>query len=357
MIEGLKDSMEWRGGGKNRLGTELSKLISPFDPPKNFSIDLRVDDAPVELAQVDRIVRRAALSSWRVEFDGTHLHMNGSLRATFLRPNRKDQSEWQSLILNDSGRGLYEILKKDTAARDLGLHRPSSSLDVAQFKQVLSVNELNANVAPSAGGEAPGAFDASFETFSLGRLEVQEAIDEYLRTDDIESHVFTKEAEYRTLMKRLAGVRVYRDGFGVRVSGDWLGLGSAFTSARSFRALRPANTIGYVNISAERNQRLVETTDREGFVHNRAYKTFESLLDEAIKYINRCQVLVGRGWDTLQKAQERSRAGVPENQPTRQVAESITEAARSGEHLRAPLQRAMKEIQDRDKVLPRPHRS
>ena len=340
LIEGLKDSAEWRGGGRNRLGTELSKLISPFDPPRNFSLDIRVDDAPVELTQVDRIVRRAALSSWRVEFDGTHLHINGSVRATFLRPDRKDQSEWRSLILDDGGKRLYDLLKEDSSARDLGLSESSSPTEVARFRYALGVEELDASVAPSTGGEAPGAFDASFESFSLGRYEVQELVDEYLGAAGVENHVFTREAEYRTLMKDLAGVRVYRDGFGVRVAGDWLELGTAFTSARSFRALRPANTIGYVNISAERNQGLVETTDREGFVHNGAYKTFVGLLNEAISYINRCQVLVGRGWDKLKKDESRTRADIPVGRPTRQIAEGITETARAGEHLRSELQRA-----------------
>lgn len=340
VIEGLKDSAEWRGDGRNRLGVELSKLISPFDSPRNFSLEVRVDDASVELAQVDRIVRRAALSSWRVNFDGTHLRVGGSVRATFLRPDRKDQSEWRSLVHDDSGERLYRVLEAEPAARDLGLSKPSSLAEVARFEYALGVDELDVRVDPNAGGEAPGAFDASFDSFSLGRFEVHELVDEYLHADDIERHVFTKEAEYKTLMKDLAGVRVYRDGFGVRVAGDWLGLGTAFTSARSFRALRPANTIGYVNISAEHNQSLIETTDREGFVHNGAYKTFLGLLDEAISYINRCQVLVGRGWDNLKKAESRSRADIPQGRPTRQIARGVTEAVRHGEHLHGELQRA-----------------
>ncbi len=340
MIEGLKDSAEWRGDGRNRLGVELSKLVSPFDPPRNFSLEIRVDDAPVELAQVDRIVRRAALSSWRVNFDGNRLGVSGSVRATFLRPDRKDQAEWRSLIHDDGGERLYRILKEDKAARDLGLDRPSSPTEVARFEYTLGVDELDARVDPNKGGAAPGAFDASFDSFSLGRFEVHELVDEYLHADDIESHVFTKEAEYRALMRNLAGVRVYRDGFGVRVAGDWLELGSAFTSARSFRALRPANTIGHVNISAEHNQSLIETTDREGFVHNDAYKTFRRLLEESIDYINRCQVLVGRGWDSLKKAESRSRAGIPQERPTRQIAKGVTEAVKHGNQLQGELQRA-----------------
>lgn len=339
MIEGLKDSAEWRGDGKKRLGAELSKLVSPFDPPKSLSLDIRVDDAPVELSQVDRIVRRAALSSWHIWFDGTHLNIDGSIRATFVRPNRKNQEEWRTLIIDDSGEHFYKVLKQDPAARDLGLCSPSSS-EVARFQFALDADELDARIAPSADGEAPGPFDASFETFSLGRLEVQEVVDEFLNSEDIEHHVFTKEAEYRTLMKDLAGVRVYRDGFGIRVSGDWVDLGSAFTSAQNFYALRPANTIGYVNISAESNQSLVETTDREGFVHNGAYNTFVGLLAEAIKYINRCQGLVGRSWDKLKKEVDRSNAGIPVERPIRQVASGLAETVRRGEQLRTELQRA-----------------
>ncbi|MDE0236578.1 MAG: sensor histidine kinase [bacterium] len=344
MIEGLKDSAEWSGDGKNRLGAELSKLVSPFDPPKNFSLDIRVDDAPVELTQLDRIVRRAALSSWHIDFDETSLRVDGSVRGTFLRPDRKDHSEWRSLVVDDGGERLYQFLKNDPRARDLGVSEPSSSSQVARFQLELGVDELDASVAPGAGGDTPGPFSASFESFSLGRFEVQELVGEYLQDDGIENHVFTKEAEYRELMKDLAGVRVYRDGFGVRVGGDWLGLGAGFTSARSFRALRPANTIGYINISAERNQSLVETTDREGFVHNGAYRTFVALLEEAISYINSCQVLVGRNWDSLKKEESRKIAGIPEGRPARQVATGVTDAVRQGEQLRTELQRAKSAI-------------
>ena len=352
LVEGLKDSADWRGGGRNRLGTELSKLVSPFDPPKNFALNVRVDNAPVELTQVDRIVRSAALSSWRVEFDGTQLYIDGSVRSTFLRPNRKDQSEWRALLLDDNGRRLHQVLEQDTAARDLGLCKPSSPPDVAQFRKVLSVDDPSIDVELAANNEALGIFDASFESFSLGRYEAQERVDEYLGADDAEGQVFTKEAEYKALMKDLAGIRVYRDGFGVRVGGDWLELGKAFTSAASFRALRPANTIGYVNISAERNQGLVETTDREGFVHNEAYKTFVRLLGHAISHINRCQDLVGRSWDHLKNSTNRDRAGVPEGRPTRQVAKGVTEAAQTGEHLRDELQRAKSAIGTAIKLSP-----
>ena len=352
MIEGLKDSAEWRGDGKSRLGAELSKLVSPFDPPKKFSLDIRVDDAPVELTQVDRIVRRAALSSWHIEFDETSLRVDGSVRATFLRPDRKDQSEWRSLLVDDGGERLYQLLKSDSGARDLGLRDPSSSSQVARFEFEMSVDELDASVVPGVGGDNPGPFNASFESFSLGRFEVQELVDEYLQADDVEGHVFTQEAEYRSLMKDLAGVRVYRDGFGVRVAGDWLGLGAGFTSARSFRALRPANTIGYVNISAERNQGLVETTDREGFVHNGAYKTFVALLEEAVSYINRCQVLVGRSWDSLKKEESRKIAGIPKGRPARQVATGVSDAVRQGEQLRTDLKRAKSAIGTAMKATP-----
>ncbi len=352
VIEGLKDSSEWRGTGRTRFGTELSKLVSPFDPPSNFSLDVRVDDTPVELAQVDRIVRRAALSSWQVEFDETHLLVKGSVRPAFLRPDRKEQDQWKSLIFDDSGKRLYQVLKEDSAARDLGLCKPSSPSEVARFEFALSTDDLDARVAPSSDGETPGPFDASFETFSRGRFEVQEVVDEYLNADDVENHVFTNAAEYRTLMKELAGVRVYRDGFGVRVSGDWVDLGSAFTSAQSFRAMRPANTIGYINISAERNQSLIETTDREGFVHNSAYKTFVGLLAEAIRHINRCQGLVGRGWDKLKRDEDRSGAGISVERPIQQVASGVAETVRRGEQLRTELKRASTAIGTAAKSTP-----
>ncbi|MBK9017986.1 MAG: hypothetical protein IPM82_30270 [Saprospiraceae bacterium] len=75
--------------------------------------------------------------------------------------------------------------------------------------------------------------------------------------------------DYKTFIKNQTGVRVFRDGFGIKPFGfnqnDWLGLGKGQTSGGSFYGLRPHNVIGFVLISVYENIKLVEKTDREGF--------------------------------------------------------------------------------------------
>src|SRR5205085_2224755 len=90
--------------------------------------------------------------------------------------------------------------------------------------------------------------------------------------------VFEGVAPYRQWVRDVRGMRVYRDGFGVRVGEDFLKLGSGFTGAQSFYALRPGNVVGFLAISAGENQQLQETTDREGFVANAPYRALEALV-------------------------------------------------------------------------------
>ena len=49
------------------------------------------------------------------------------------------------------------------------------------------------------------------------------------------------------MIRSLSGIRVYRDGFGIRLSQDWLQLGKQWTSASSYYGLRPENTMGYTS--------------------------------------------------------------------------------------------------------------
>ena len=66
----------------------------------------------------------------------------------------------------------------------------------------------------------PGPFHAEIDSFDLG-------------TETFEQNVFGRVSEYKDYIKNLSGIRVYRDGFGIRVDPDWLKLGQQQTSGRS----------------------------------------------------------------------------------------------------------------------------
>ena len=54
-----------------------------------------------------------------------------------------------------------------------------------------------------------------------------------LDVSDFRDSTLNRQSQYRDLVRDLAGIRVYRDGFGIRVDQDWLGLGKQQTEATS----------------------------------------------------------------------------------------------------------------------------
>ena len=67
---------------------------------------------------------------------------------------------------------------------------------------------------------------------------------------------------------------------------DWLRLGQSWTSGRSYYGLRPANTIGYFEVSAEYNPQLREKSDREGFLNTPSSRGFQAITAECVEYAN-----------------------------------------------------------------------
>lgn len=148
---------------------------------------------------------------------------------------RKSLRRW--LIDRDNGFAFSEWLlaKSDsTRARPLGITagddhyflRSESSIDLSALKDV----ELVAKEVVS-----PGPFHGEVSAISLAR--------------DTTS-IFDRASDARDFVQALVGIKVYRDGFGVRVDEDWLGLGEQWTSGGSYYSLRPGNVSGYVSISA-----------------------------------------------------------------------------------------------------------
>ena len=119
------------------------------------------------------------------------------------------------------------------------------------------------------------------------------------RTDgwqlDLSTIRYKSQSEYRKLIRDLAGIRVYRNGFGIRVGEDWLGLGKQQTEGTSYYGLRPGNVLGFVAISARDNPDLLETTSREGFQVTPHYENFFALVTEFVRFAGDSQAYLRRG--------------------------------------------------------------
>jgi signal transduction histidine kinase len=345
---------------------KLSQMISPYWDFQSFRISGSVNDKQVELAEITSRVRNLAHLRYRIDFDEQILSIAGRARLSFLRPRFGDElSEFSRLVDADQGEKFFNFLADQKRATEFGIRKGRSSAWFVEFSckndfaslpavrlvdstqidggdEVASAraptDRLQQGGAPAAAQSeseitkrvpaSPGPFHAEVDAFDLGHEPTGG------------ENVFDSLSEYRNYIKDLSGVRIFRDGFGIRVDRDWLGLGRQWTGASSWYALKPENTMGFVALTAKENSSLVETTDREGFKNTPEYENFLALFDLFVKFAHDAQEFLRRGWLEYLHSEQRDRARVgPEEQPKdlyRRLGEGLSAVA----DIREPLTRA-----------------
>jgi signal transduction histidine kinase len=274
---------------KDRLAEELSRTISPYEGVANFRLSVVLDDEPIDLGEAATSVRNGAVIRYSLNFDGRKLTVRSLIRLALFKPTaKKDHPAFTKFITADKGASLLKHLQSNPRAKDFVLTRSTEPgwwgevraefdlSDVAEVEREHSANGERGRLA------TPGPFHSEIDAFNLSAGSVQEI------------GAFDSVSEARSALRSFAGVRVYRDGFNVRVDDDWLGLGRQWTTGKSFFGLRPATTMGYVAISAAKNQQLVETTDREGFQGTPHYNNMVRLLDRFVLMTADLQQFLGR---------------------------------------------------------------
>lgn len=329
VVSGLKDVEEWTTTlALERLQNGLSRLISPFQLVRDFFAMVSVNDAPLQLADISEDIRSAATIRYALESDGKTFSVRGRYRLDYIRPpvsQKEEQDQFREFVEADKGAAFADFLLDDSRARDFAFRKAKLPwyLEFEVRKSLEEMPEL-----PRIHGELanPGPFRGEVDSFDLG--------DDTTRPADI----FTKAAEFRQYISQMHGIRVYRDGFGIRVDEDWLGLGKLSTKGRSAYSLKPANTLGFIAITARDNPSLQETTNREGFTDTPYYRTFYALLQEFVKLSSQAQDLIRRGWVEFRKRQAVGRepdTPISAEELTDQLRDRLAAAAEGSDRLKA----------------------
>lgn len=314
LITGLQDISSWED--RDTLETfrdRLSQMISPYSQFEKFRINAIVNKKRLELADISEKIRSLATLRYTIDFDGEYMTINGRMRLDYIRPSKRaaaeDKQDFIDLVVEDKGEALFDYLKslKDDSVFELKRERRAGWFCRYQTKielsQIDKFHQLNGHFAN------PGPFSAEIDNYSL--------------EEDESKAVFKEASTVKQFVKAFNGIRVFRDGFGVRTDEDWLGLGKSFTKGSSFYALRPANVMGFVAISAEHNQALREATDREGFIRTAEYENFLLLFSRFAKYAEMAQEFVRRGYNEYRKQHARQQADLPETAAADEVARTI----------------------------------
>ena len=317
ILSGLRDPEDWQTE-EHLLGLQrkLSGMISPFQSAHDFHVRLDVDGKKLELAEIAKKVRETALLKYLFEFDRRALSISGVARLRYFQPRSKsDQMLFNSICRRDDGRALYEFLAGKT-----GKGRPEKFVLsekkgwFVEFETKRLLDDLDRVRRIQDSAVDPGPFHGEVDHVSLDQF-------------DFKDEVVGRLSEYRRLVRDLAGIRVYRDGFGIRVGEDWLGLGRQWTGATSYYGLRPGNVLGFVAISARNNPDLEETTSREGFQETSHYENFFALLTEFVKFAGDTQEFLKRNVRSFLNEHRDRNAGVTPEDPHSAVTQRIDDIA------------------------------
>lgn len=329
-ISGLRNSKVWEGSAADQLITDLSQIISPFPEARPFLVTLKIDGRPIDLGQVSERVRNAAIGRFRFQFLDGQLRIDGNIRLAKLLGNEPDA--FSTLIAADHGRAFFEYLAKRSLP--VSLQYPDDKVHFATFSYEVALSSLGDVDTVPLGNDSDQRVPADPGPFSG-------EIDEFLLRADprtVKLAGLTNANEVQQIVKRQAGIKVFRDGFGIKPYGingqDWLRLGAGWTSAGSYYGLRPQNVLGFVLISEEYNSKLREKTDREGFVSDPWSQNFQRLVMQVPE-------IVSRLYETMRRTFNEYRQATAEKvRPLGPTAQTIADASSVAERLTSYSARA-----------------
>lgn len=317
-ITGLHEPQYWRGSGKQeQLVESMSLLISPFQRFTNFRIVLEVDGNNLGLHEIGESVRNGATARFSFKWTGKALECKAQLKMSLFRGSTEGDEEYAKLIFDDKGASLAKFLKTEAKVRGTLTTPPKGSwyIEVAQT--------IDGEDFLKGRGEDPGPFTGDIDAFELDSL--------------LSTELFSNASEYRKYIKRFAGVSVYRDHFAIRMEEDWLRLGQSWTSGRSYYGLKPANTIGFFELSAEQNPQLKEKSDREGFQDTAASRGFIAITAECVEFANSVLTDVRRAFVRFKERQTAAEARLISAWTPPDAVKALNEARQTAKRAQATL--------------------
>lgn len=240
VISQLREPALWKGEGVKELESSLSEMISPYKEVRDFLVYAIVDGKELELLEVGEKLRQTAQLRYRLEFDGGLYRISGKARLAYVRPERNpDRAVFADLVDNDNGAKLFQYLQQTKRSGEFSFEKLSNGGWFVGYTVSRYFDETDGMELVDGKRANPGPFNGEVDFFSLGA-----------ETSSTQT-VFSTAAEYRQLIGKLSGIKVFRDGFGIRVAQDWLDLGKQWTKGGSYYGLKPHNTLGYIAINLD----------------------------------------------------------------------------------------------------------
>ena len=300
----LKD--EWSSEAIARLRSELSLLVSPFAGLNDFTIEI---------------------------YDRGRTEQIGSQEML-------EAAEWKlAASVTDTGYVNYRMVSRDG--------------------QEFEFSEKWSSIFPSLNRELPRCGPVEFNMYFIPRQTVE--------------GLSLTRSQIDTFMDANQGIRIYRDDFRVKPygepsgEGDWLNLAyrrQQHPTSRGGTGWRVGynQVVGAVFIERDRNDELLDQTNREGIVEGKAFTDLKVFALNAIEWFERNQVVAYRSQNRLKRFEQVKKAADAAKTDTRQAtaalesvildavsvldASSTSGESRDLDAVRANLNQAMQAIKD-----------
>jgi hypothetical protein len=308
IITSLREPEVWSGETQIRLVGQLSQLIFPFAEVHPFNIYLTINGFRFDLETIAESLRDVAVSRFAFSFDENgekKLKIRGKIRLTRLKGMGQKEEVYNQLVGPDQGKEFFAYLMNPENRHSIpNVKYVGDGGWFISYEDSRDLNSLGELALESGELASPGKFHGEIDEFFLRGVNLEPLRD-----------IFSTVGDYRAFVSQHVGVRIYRDGFGIRPYGldgyDWLNLGGGQTSGLSYYRPRPGNVIGYVALTVSENSRLKEKTDREGFVDNPYSRNFFLLMDAFVKMLDVFFNNLGRSYNEYRKRYAEKLQGFP----------------------------------------------
>jgi signal transduction histidine kinase len=163
-----------------------------------------------------------------------------------------------------------------------------------------------------------GAFEFEVRAWDIGPDDTRQIAERY----DV------AKSEVRAAIRAHKGISVYRDGILILPKSDdardWLGLDLRRISRVGYR-LSTSQIVGYVSISAEDNDEIQDTSDREGLAQNPAVLAFQEIVRAVVSELER-----ERDTDRLKPGDEIQLQALLDGLSTDELTEEVSALAAEG---------------------------
>lgn len=311
LITNLKDSKTWEGDAADKIKGQLSQLIFPYEGSRKFKVFLSFNGQAVDFDELNEDLRDQATARFKVQYAKNSLSIEGRIKLLKLLGNKSDDRiYYDKWIASDAGKNFFSFLTDSKFNKRhflTNIEYIGKSGWFFKFKLQKAIEDISdkATIFNTETEENefanPGDFYSEIDDYDLRGSETLES-------------VFDNLSQFKNIVKNQVGVRVFRDGFGIKPFGingeDWLNLSGGQTSGSSFYGLRPGNVIGFVSITAKENNQLKEKTDREGFVDSPYSRNFFNLIGKAINEVNTILENTKRSYNDFKKAEAEKDLGI-----------------------------------------------